>query len=229
MTLLIVLALVVPTQRPTLPRVDRDDAIPTVAPTTPSPVSPEAVTIPPAPQAGVTDPDRSEQPADQPSTGWSTGRSTGQTTEPTQQSDALDPTADPDAPASDTPNRPLESKESDVATAEPLALEPEPAEQVCDPDEPYVFRHAASGREVALVRCVAVDGTPQRLEAPPLSNALVLLIQTHLDALGFAPGPADGIVGPRTRDAIRRFQSDRGLEPTGAVTFDLLDRLLEPD
>jgi hypothetical protein len=225
MTLLIVLALVVPTQRPSLPRVDRDDAIPTVAPTTPSPVSPEAVTIPPAPRAGVTDPDPSEQPADQPSTGWSTG----QTTEPTEQSDALDPTADPDAPASDTPNRPLESKESDVATAEPLALEPEPAERVCDPDEPYVFRHAASGREVALVRCVAVNGTPQRLEAPLLSNVLVLLIQTHLDALGFAPGPADGIIGPRTRDAIRRFQTDRGVTPTGTITFDLLDRLREPD
>jgi hypothetical protein len=225
MTLLIVLALVVPTQRPSLPRVDRDDAIPTVAPTTPSPVSPEAVTIPAAPQAGVTDPEPSEQPADQPST----GRSTGQTTEPTEQSDALDPTADPDTPASDTLNRPLESNESDVATAEPFALEPEPAERVCDPDEPYIFRHAASGREVALVRCVAVDGTPQRLNAPPLSIALVLLIQTHLDALGFDPGQVDGLIGPRTRDAIRRFQSDSGLEPTGAVTFDLLDRLLEPD
>lgn len=213
MTLLIVLSLVVPTQRPSLPRVDRDDTTPIMAPTTPSPVSPDAPSIAPAPLPCVRDSDLTVQP----------------TTPPTEQSDALDPTAEPGATALDAPSRSLESNEFDVATAESPALEPDPPEPVCDPNEPYIFRHAASDREVALVRCVAVDGTPQRLEAPPLSNALVLLIQTHLDALGFAPGPADGILGPRTRDAIRRFQTDRGLEPTGAITFDLLDRLLEPD
>jgi hydrogenase-4 component B len=213
MTLLIVLALIVPTQRPTLPRDDRDDTTSIMAPTTPSPVSPDAAPIAPAPLPGVRDSDLTAQP----------------TTPPTEQPDALDPTAEPDAPALDAPSRPLDSKESDVAMAEPPALEPEPAERVCDPDEPYVFRHAASGREVVLARCVSVDGTPQRLDAPPLSNALVLLIQTRLDALGFNAGPADGLIGPLTRDAIRRFQTDRGIAPTGAITFDLLDRLREPD
>lgn len=221
MTLLIVLALVVPTQRPSLPGVDRDDTTPTMTPTAPSPVLPEGVTIPPAPLLGVTDLDPGARPGSQ--------RSAGPSTEATEQSDALDPTAEPDAPALDAPSGSLESQESEVSTAQSAAIEPKPAERPCDPDEPYVFRHAASDREVVLDRCAAVDGTPQRLDAPPLSNALVLLIQTHLDALGFAPGPADGLIGPLTRDAIRRFQTDRGLEPTGAITFDLLDRLLEPD
>lgn len=212
MTLLIVLALIVPTQRPTPPRVDRDDTTSIMAPTTPSPVSPDAAPIAPAPLPGVRDSDLSAQP----------------TTPPTEQPDALDPTAEPDAAALDAPSPPLESKESDVATAEAPALEPAPAERVCDPDEPYVFRHAASGREVVLARCVSVEGTPQRLDAPPLSNALVFLIQTHLNARGFDAGPADGLIGPLTRDAIRRFQADRGITPTGAITFELLDRLREP-
>jgi hydrogenase-4 component B len=216
MTVLIALALVVPTQRPTFPEVDPDEA-----PPTPSTVSPDAVPSAPAALLDVTDPEPTARPTIEPTTGPTTG--------PTEQPDALDPTAEPDAPALDAPSRPLESKESDVATAEPPALEPEPAERECDPDEPYVFRHAASDREVVLARCVSVDGTPQRLDAPPLSNALVLLIQTRLDALGFEPGPADGLIGPRTRDAIRRFQTDRGIAPTGAITFDLLDRLREPD
>jgi hypothetical protein len=170
-----------------------------------SPASPDAMPIPPAPPTGLTDPAASAQP------------------------DALDPTAEPDAPVIDVPALPIDSKESDVPTAQSSALELEPVERACDPDEPYVFRHAASGREVVLARCVSVDGTPEPVDAPPLSNALVLLIQTHLDTLGFDPGRADGLIGPRTRDAIRRFQTDRGIEPTGAITFDLLDRLREPD
>ncbi|RKT46179.1 proton-conducting transporter membrane subunit [Thiocapsa rosea] len=213
MTLLIVLALVVPTQKPTFPRVDHDDPRPVMAPPTPSPAAPDAVTIAPAPLPDVTDDDPSVPPTD----------------EPTDRPDALDPSAEPDAPVLDAPSRPIEPTESDIATSESPALEPQPAELVCDPDEPYVFRHAASDREVVLDRCISVDGTPQRLDAPPLSNALVLLIQTHLNARGFDAGPADGLIGPRTRDAIRRFQTDRGVAPTGAVTFDLLDRLREPD
>jgi hydrogenase-4 component B len=213
MTLLIVLALVVPTPRPTSPRVDREDARPIMAPSTPSPASPDAAPLTPVPLPDFTDPDPGAVPA----------------TPLTEQSDALDPTAELDARGIDAPSLPVESKDSDLATSESPKLEPAPAERPCDPDEPYVFRHVASGREVVLARCVSVDGTPQPLDAPPLSNALVLLIQTRLDALGFDPGPADGLIGPLTRDAIRRFQIDRGVAPTGAITFDLLDRLLEPD
>ncbi|WP_296697688.1 proton-conducting transporter membrane subunit [Thiocapsa sp. UBA6158] len=219
MTLLIVMALVVPIQRPVPQRVDRDDATPVMAsPTTApaaaaAPAAPDAVAIAPDPLPDATDPDPSAQP----------------TAGPTEQPDALDPSTEADAPVLDAPSRPLEPEESELAPSESLAVVPHAAEPVCDPDEPYVFRHAASSREVVLARCVSVDGTPQRLDAPPLSNALVLLIQANLDALGFDPGPADGLIGPRTRDAIRGFQTDRGITPTGAITFDLLDRLREPD
>jgi formate hydrogenlyase subunit 3/multisubunit Na+/H+ antiporter MnhD subunit len=114
--------------------------------------------------------------------------------------------------------------ESVGAPAEPEAASEIPA---CDPDQPYVFRHEASDRDVELARCVVIAGILQQLDAPPLSNELVLLIQKHLKALGYDAGPIDGLIGPRTRSAIRAFQADRGMEPTGAITFDLLDRIRE--
>lgn len=44
-----------------------------------------------------------------------------------------------------------------------------------------------------------------------------LEIQRQLAALGFDPGPIDGIMGPRTRTAIRAFQTSRGLLVDGIV------------
>ena len=38
--------------------------------------------------------------------------------------------------------------------------------------------------------------------------------------LGYAPGKADGIMGPMTRDAIKRFQESFGLVPTGELNED---------
>lgn len=40
-------------------------------------------------------------------------------------------------------------------------------------------------------------------------------VQGRLAALGYDPGPADGVAGPRTRGAIRAFQADHGLPVTG--------------
>ncbi|MGV8907115.1 MAG: peptidoglycan-binding protein [Acetobacterium sp.] len=42
-------------------------------------------------------------------------------------------------------------------------------------------------------------------------------IQEKLKVLGYDPGPADGIGGPKTDAAIRQFQSDGGLEVDGLV------------
>ena len=43
------------------------------------------------------------------------------------------------------------------------------------------------------------------------------LIQRELRAQGFDPGPLDGIIGPRTRAAIRRWQTAQGLPATGRL------------
>lgn len=61
-------------------------------------------------------------------------------------------------------------------------------------------------------------------EAKLSSNAVRDLQQT-LDTRGYSPGPIDGILGPRTRDAIREFQQANNLPATGAPTSDTLAQL----
>lgn len=42
-------------------------------------------------------------------------------------------------------------------------------------------------------------------------------LQRRLTALGYAPGPVDGVRGPKTIGALRAFQSDHGLIADGVV------------
>ena len=41
--------------------------------------------------------------------------------------------------------------------------------------------------------------------------------QDRLKAVGFDPGPLDGVLGPRTREALRRYQASQGLPATGVL------------
>jgi peptidoglycan hydrolase-like protein with peptidoglycan-binding domain len=41
--------------------------------------------------------------------------------------------------------------------------------------------------------------------------------QDRLQGAGFDPGPLDGVLGARTREALRRYQASRGLPATGAL------------
>src|ERR671931_1363780 len=41
--------------------------------------------------------------------------------------------------------------------------------------------------------------------------------QDRLQAAGFDPGPLDGVLGLRTREALRRYQASRGLPATGVL------------
>ena len=42
-------------------------------------------------------------------------------------------------------------------------------------------------------------------------------VQDRLKAAGFNPGPLDGVLGPRTREALRRYQASQGLPATGVL------------
>jgi DNA invertase Pin-like site-specific DNA recombinase/peptidoglycan hydrolase-like protein with peptidoglycan-binding domain len=58
----------------------------------------------------------------------------------------------------------------------------------------------------------------------------VKTLQRALRRLGWAPGPVDGLFGPRTESAVRRFQAARGLTVDGVagrMTWHSLDRALE--
>lgn len=52
-------------------------------------------------------------------------------------------------------------------------------------------------------------------------------IQLILNKMGFDAGAADGIVGEKTREAIRAFQSENGMSATGEIDNELVKKLLE--
>ncbi len=52
-------------------------------------------------------------------------------------------------------------------------------------------------------------------------------IQERLSNLGLEPGMVDGIMGPNTRAALRRFQKLNELEPTGELDEKTRDKLKE--
>jgi membrane-bound lytic murein transglycosylase B len=53
-------------------------------------------------------------------------------------------------------------------------------------------------------------------------------LQQQLARHGFDIGTPDGLLGPRTRIAIRNFQASAGLVPDGFASSSLLDRLRQP-
>jgi peptidoglycan hydrolase-like protein with peptidoglycan-binding domain len=53
----------------------------------------------------------------------------------------------------------------------------------------------------------------------------VRAIQAGLARLGYSPGPQDGVLGPLTRDAIRKFERDRNLKETGALSDELAQEI----
>ena len=60
----------------------------------------------------------------------------------------------------------------------------------------------------------------------PLSKGTVQGVQSDLTALGYKPGPADGILGPQTGNAIKAFQRDQGVLVTGEASEKLRVLLL---
>jgi localization factor PodJL len=57
------------------------------------------------------------------------------------------------------------------------------------------------------------------------SQETLARIQAALARLGYAPGPADGVMGAMTVAAIRAYQNDSGIAPTGAPDAALLEKL----
>lgn len=76
----------------------------------------------------------------------------------------------------------------------------------------------------------AVLSTPRqgRYEADSAQpTAFMRGVQRELKRAGYDPGIQDGMIGPATRDALRRFQEDQGLPVTGEPDVPTLTRLLQ--
>ena len=86
-------------------------------------------------------------------------------------------------------------------------------------------RHRPPGRPAARRRAVRA-GWPRDERA--LSMAERFEMQQLLAQRGFDIGEPDGLLGPRTRIAIRNFQSATGQVPDGFASSLVLDRLRQP-
>ena len=58
----------------------------------------------------------------------------------------------------------------------------------------------------------------EAIATPGNDSASVREIQMHLNALGYEPGPVDGVLGNETRRALQRFQRVKNLPSTGKPT-----------
>jgi peptidoglycan hydrolase-like protein with peptidoglycan-binding domain len=50
-------------------------------------------------------------------------------------------------------------------------------------------------------------------------------VQERLHAAGFKPGAIDGAMGAQTREALRQFQTTKGLRATGGLDEQTLEAL----
>ncbi|MEQ6917206.1 peptidoglycan-binding protein [Halomonas aquatica] len=112
-------------------------------------------------------------------------------------------------------------------------------------------RHAADARDaiaqrmttqqIAEAQRVARAWQPEQASAAQVAPAArpdietlsdrqgVAEIQRELNRLGYDAGPVDGLMGTRTRNAIRQYQSDAGIASNGYATSDLLIRLRQTE
>ncbi|MEE8334027.1 MAG: peptidoglycan-binding domain-containing protein [Alphaproteobacteria bacterium] len=86
---------------------------------------------------------------------------------------------------------------------------------------------AAGGLTGAMTTPDQVNlGTPA-WKRSSASNADVKSIQSGLATLGYGPGPADGVIGSRTRAAIHQYQADNKLLVDGKATVALARHIEE--
>lgn len=85
---------------------------------------------------------------------------------------------------------------------------------------------------VSLLAQRLTDGpgvqAPWPRDLPALTRIEVLALQKALKERGFDSGTPDGLAGPATRDALRRYQRSIGMPADGYPTLDLLHRLQAP-
>lgn len=121
-----------------------------------------------------------------------------------------------------------------VQDAAPAAVTPQKRSEAVKPVTNIVktaaterTRPRAEDIAPAIPRLSAADAASLAGEGVVKSDqSLTAQVQEQLMRRGLYPGPADGIGGPLTTDAIRTYQRDNGLAVDGAVNADILAHML---
>ncbi len=79
--------------------------------------------------------------------------------------------------------------------------------------------------ELSLSSGTSKPRTISKRVASELSRNEIRKLQKYLTALGYQPGPIDGIAGPQTQTALMEFQSDSGRSADGRFTRDIFAAL----
>jgi peptidoglycan hydrolase-like protein with peptidoglycan-binding domain len=78
----------------------------------------------------------------------------------------------------------------------------------------------------AKVQRLVVAPTQTDKQAGPIGNKDVFEVQRKLERLQLFTGTIDGYYGPQTARAIKKFEEQRGLKPTGELTRATIDLVL---
>jgi peptidoglycan hydrolase-like protein with peptidoglycan-binding domain len=71
----------------------------------------------------------------------------------------------------------------------------------------------------------APTGMQQPEPAVSVEGMTVFELQERLNELGYKLGTVDGVSGPRTVEALKKFQSDNKLPPTGTIDPETIRKL----
>lgn len=80
------------------------------------------------------------------------------------------------------------------------------------------WTHVPARRDGVPVTQWITQTIPFKLnDAVPSQGEVIRQAQERLKSAGFYPGPIDGFLGPRTREALRKYQENKGLAPNGEL------------
>lgn len=120
-------------------------------------------------------------------------------------------------PSQDVTAKPLVEVKPEVVQAAPPA-------EVPPPERPEVAVAKPAPAPAATSAAPVAPAPPPAVAAPsrPLSKDEIKELQGRLGAAGFTVGPIDGVVGPQTQAALRRYAQSRNLAKPEAIQETLL-------
>ncbi len=89
---------------------------------------------------------------------------------------------------------------------------------------------SAMARQLTPAQRAVADNRAAAFRAGPTprlaDKPTVAYLQYRLNGMGYQAGPVDGVMGPRTRNAIASFQGKHGMASDGTISSDLLSQVL---